>query len=632
MDDLYPRLSDEKHLKESWHLAHRETRETRARFMLDALGYSDFAFHLDEYLKFISRSLKNESYHPKPLQRIDVPKSEYAVRPGSTVSIEDRIVLYAIALLIAPVLDKKLPSSVYSWRVKHGRKAGENLFRENTNLQSFPFLKSKTIGHYIDIIEPWYERWPDYIKNVTAAYAKGGYKYMAVSDITAYFENIDLALLREFLMNHLGRNQQRIVNFLIRILSHWTWPATNWFDAPRGIPQGNGVSSFLGNFYLLEVDQMFKKFSHRNRVKYFRYMDDFKILSKDYYDARDSLLEINNKLRELRLGVQGAKTKILQDSQIREHLYDSKEMKQLNSIIETTQKGNINQNTRKRYKSELKDIRKQTPRAINDPKKSRFYLRVITAHSHLQDPGMVTRVLGQIKRNPDHRVVTSAYRYFKGLTASQKSISDGIIDLLNGNQKALLEFQRAWLFTILRHTCDVSPRAVRIAKSAIDKTNNHWYLREQAAIFYGTRCLTAQQKKYALRKYEEEILPASKRAWIHGLSQLSPMELEKIADNMLLDTDPEIHRMGKMVYDLLHKEISIQHISNHKKNNGLFDNFEDLVQRSALVDRIWEIELLSKNKHETVRKELLRCLQKHSSIVKPPFLRERWSNITKMLP
>jgi len=307
-------------------------------------------------------------------------------------------------------------------------------------------------------------------------------------------------------------------------------------------------------------------------------------------------------------------------------------MKRLNSIIEDLQKKTTpHQSVKKEYMEKLKGMRKQIPIVINDSKTSRFYRRVITAHSCLQDPGMVGRILGQIGRNPDYRVVKSAYQYLKRLTKNRKSISRGVVDLLDNNPSALSEFQKAWLFTILRYTRESSSNAIQIAKSVIDDKNNHWYIKEQAAIFYGTRCLAAQQKKYALRKFEEEIFPASKRAWLHGLSQFPLAKLENIMDNMLLDTASEIHRMGRMVYILLYnKEVSIQHISNSKKN-GLFDNFENLVQRSMLVDRIWEIEILSKNRHEAVKENLLSCIQKHLSVVKYPFLLHRLSRIEQRI-
>ena len=113
--DLYDNLSDIEILRRAWHLARNDS---RTDFMFDPYRFSDFAFRLDVHLQGIQRNLKAKMYHPNPLLTIDVPKSSLAVRPGSVLSIEDKIVMFAIAILIAPILDKKLPDTVYSWRLK----------------------------------------------------------------------------------------------------------------------------------------------------------------------------------------------------------------------------------------------------------------------------------------------------------------------------------------------------------------------------------------------------------------------------------------------------------------------------------------------------------------------------------
>jgi hypothetical protein len=43
----------------------------------------------------------------------------------------------------------------------------------------------------------------------------------------------------------------------------------------KGIPRGSSMSSLLGAFYLMELDQKMEKLD----VKYFRYMDDILILA-----------------------------------------------------------------------------------------------------------------------------------------------------------------------------------------------------------------------------------------------------------------------------------------------------------------------------------------------------------------
>jgi len=87
-NDFYDKLADLSLLRRAWHLARNDS---RTDFMFDPYRFSDFAFHLDDHLNGIARSLKLGSYHPKPLQTIDVPKSSLSVRPGSVLSIEDKI-------------------------------------------------------------------------------------------------------------------------------------------------------------------------------------------------------------------------------------------------------------------------------------------------------------------------------------------------------------------------------------------------------------------------------------------------------------------------------------------------------------------------------------------------------------
>src|SRR5207247_7554699 len=87
--------------------------------------------------------------------------------------IDDRIVLFAIAQLIAPCLDKKLPPNVYSWRVRKNWKGGE-LFHDH-KLLKFPFLKRRTIVREIDFIEPWYGVWPRFVSDAQYAYEEEGY-------------------------------------------------------------------------------------------------------------------------------------------------------------------------------------------------------------------------------------------------------------------------------------------------------------------------------------------------------------------------------------------------------------------------------------------------------------------------
>jgi len=164
-NSLFKKLTSLDLLRRAWHLARNDARDN---FMYDSFRYADFAFRLDAYLEALAEDIRRETYQPKPLYLIDVPKSSLSVRPGTVISIEDHIVLFSIVLLIAHRLDRKLPENVYSWRVKE-EPSKKEIFKDKEFLK-FPFLKRKTIERHVEITEPWYGVWPKFIQDARYAY------------------------------------------------------------------------------------------------------------------------------------------------------------------------------------------------------------------------------------------------------------------------------------------------------------------------------------------------------------------------------------------------------------------------------------------------------------------------------
>ena len=183
---LYSKLFSLDLLKRAWHLARNDL---HAQILCtDPYRYSDYAFRLEDNLKGLLLRIEGGTYRPQPLLEIDVPKSTLAVRPGTVVEIEDRIVLFAILFLIAPILDKKLPPTVYSYRLKE-KPDKQTLFKD-MEILDFPFLKRTTIQARLQIFEPWYGQWPKFLEQSQYVFEKEGYNFLSLADITAYFENI----------------------------------------------------------------------------------------------------------------------------------------------------------------------------------------------------------------------------------------------------------------------------------------------------------------------------------------------------------------------------------------------------------------------------------------------------------
>ncbi len=615
--DLYSKLSELPLLRRAWHLARKDS---RSDFMFDSFRFADFAFRLEDYLKGLAQSLSNGAYHPAPLLHIDVPKSSLSVRPGTVLSIEDKIVLYAIACLIAPPLDSKLPQNVYSWRVKKNA-TGDELFHDHEIL-TIPFLKSRTIQRRIEFIEPWYATWPRFIQDLEYAFETEGYHYLVVADIVSYFENIDLSLLRDLFLRHLP-HQPRLVNFLINLLEYWAWPAIHGAVAPRGIPQGNGVSSFLGNIYLLPLDQAFLSLCKRRDLKYLRYMDDVKVLAKDLSAAREALFLMNEQLRGLRLNIQGAKTRIFQGAEVREELFDDR-LDEVNEIIKKIQiRSTLTPAARNRYVANLTQYVRSVKgkKGIVRDKELRLFRRLITGFTLLRHSAMVRLVLDQLERNPDSRLLNSANRYFRVQDRNIKRIGDRLFGFLL-NEAGLFPYQRAHILMTLRYMRNLPGALWREARREATRKNQHWYVKQQAAVLLGLKTLQPRELRALGKICAAEEDTEIKRAWYKTLSQLPKEELEEVVRGLVFSADPKLQRLGHFYHGLLFEGL------RGKEQVKLF--FND-VNEEILLDRLHELEVLSKARDPDVRRRILAKMKKIKPQLRRPILKERIGRLVERL-
>jgi len=248
-DRLFKELCKPDVMRIGWHLAQADSRDD---FVTDPVGHADFASNLPDRLGHMIEEVQSQRYRPRYLLEIDLPKSNLSVRPGNVLPIEEASLLHAISYVLAPLLDKKLDRAVYSYRLhrdwKKKAKKRESLFRE-VDIE-IPFLRRKTIAS-ISPFEAWYERWPEFEANAKLAVTKEGFTHLTKTDITAYFENIDLRLLEALIRSLLKREEGKVIELLFRILEGWTRVTSAGTSVGRGIPQGCDVSSFLGNLYLV---------------------------------------------------------------------------------------------------------------------------------------------------------------------------------------------------------------------------------------------------------------------------------------------------------------------------------------------------------------------------------------------
>jgi len=612
---LYNKLLSLNLLKRAWHLARNDS---RTDFIYDSYRYNDYAFRLEDNLKGLLLKIEGGTYRPQPLLEIDIPKSTLAVRPGTVVEIEDRIVLFAILCLIAPILDKKLPPTVYSYRLKD-KPDKDSLFKD-TEILDLPFLKKNTIQTRLQIFEPWYGQWPKFLEESQYAFENEGYRFLSVADISAYFENIHLEILRDTLLRYLPR-EQKIINMLIEIYESWVFETPDGRCLGRGLPQGNSGSSFLANIYLLPLDQEFLKFSKTHDIRYFRYMDDVKIFSKDEVTARQVIFEMNRMLRSLHLNMQGSKTNILRDNEIRQEIEDDR-LNRVNEYIKSFQGKKLTDVERKSYITQLGgEYRKIRARKFALKEKDfRLFRRLITGFTLLQHGRLVDRLLLEIQRNPDYRLMASAMRYFRMLP-NKSVISSKLLEFLKSPENLFAQ-QEALMIMSLRYMRDYPRELVSYIKKIYRSKKKHWYIRVQALLLLAQMNLPDKFLGRMEEEYDHEVNIEIKRAMIAPLCQLRVDELKEFVKKISFDPNFKIGRLGRMLLDL-HTDSG----AAREGINNLFHNFYEI----RLMDGFYAIEVMKHHPDPLVREMLRKSLTSFRRRIRRPILKQRLERILEFL-
>ncbi len=461
--DLYKNLYDPSVLKIAANYVHDDKKDD---FIPDVFRNQDYIFNLQENLQRLAQSLKNGSYRPRQMKEIDVPKSGLAVRPGSTLDIEDHIVFFAIAYLLAPVMDRILPENVFHFRVK---KKGERPHPEKLFQNQGPILVRKVLRQQARIFKDWYEAWPEFVAEAQSIYEKEGFTIMVESDISAYFENISHPLLADILRQY-APQQLRLINLLMEMLAVWTTPSLTGVRPQRGIPQGNEVSSWLGTLYLVEMDAELLKLQRKGLIKYVRYVDDIKIFTKDRKTARSVIFVINRILRCLHLNMQSAKTQIFEGGEVREQLYDER-VEQVTKIIDDLpedpakitreQKQNAIAVVRPVFKKYLAYKREM------EKKDLRLFKRTLTLLARIHSPMAVRQSLKWIWRQP---ALTEKVARYLSNWMGQKSVRAGVENALLGEEE-LFDAQYLYLLPMFRSSTVLNlkhkSRFMRLGRSGV---------------------------------------------------------------------------------------------------------------------------------------------------------------------
>lgn len=581
-DQLFRELCKPETMRIGWYLAQSDSRDD---FVTDPIGHADFAFNLDHRLKHLVEQIQAHRYRPHHLLDVDIPKSGLSVRPGNILPIEESALLHSIVYLLAPHLDKRLDDAVYSYRLhpdwKKRIKKRDSLFRE-ADIE-FPFLKRSTIS-LISPFEAWYELWPDFETDAIKACTEEGYTHLTKTDIVAYFENIDLRLLESQIKSLLKREEEKILQVLFRVLEGWTRVTSTGTPIERGIPQGNEISSFLGNLYLVPLDRVLNKFCKSRDAKWFRYVDDVKIFTRSDQDAREAVFVINNTLRALHLNLQGSKTDILSGNKLKDELNNS-ESELVEKAIDNVRKLNLKRvSDRKLITNHLKPLstfvsrfRKGLPNSVTSltGKQNRLFRRLMTLYGFCERTHLKKAAFAALKHLPDLRILNKTLSYVSQLDIRTHDETIKILFELLETKELPFPYQVAMVLSTIAKLHPIDPNSVasRIRSCGLKK-KQHWVVVQKAI---EAIAVYPYQPNYVLnisKKYLRHEHPMVRRAACMLLTRSSKHELRKHLSELVYHPDPGVNRMAlyfqRLIKDKNYSKQVLSRMTNGSKTDYVF--------------------------------------------------------------
>jgi RNA-directed DNA polymerase len=233
---------------------------------IDGMTYDKVRYHFFEHGEGIKESIKNRTYKPLPVKRVEIPKPDGGIRNLGIPTVTDRVIQQAINQVLIPIFEQKFSDSSYG-------------FRPNRDCH-------KAIKKSLE-------------------YLNEGYTVIVDIDLEKFFDKVNHDKLMQILHTTIKDND--LMSLIRKYLVSGVMVDGVVIDTEEGTPQGGPLSPLLSNIMLNELDKELTK----RGLRFVRYADDCNIYVKSIRAGQrvmESITEYIEKI--LKLKVNQSKSKV----------------------------------------------------------------------------------------------------------------------------------------------------------------------------------------------------------------------------------------------------------------------------------------------------------------------------------
>jgi len=260
-------LIDKVYGRKNLELAWERVKSRRGCGGIDGVNIEEFEKRKEYYLDLLHRKLKDDTYQPKPVKRVYIPKPDGRKRGLGIPTILDKVCQQALVNRMEGIFEKKF---LYG---------------------NFGYRKGKSPHHALKKL--WGE-------------LNAGYSWIVDADLRGYFDNIDQEKLIDLIAEEISDG--RVLELIKKVLRAGVMEGSYWKPTLTGVPQGGVASPLWSNIYLHPFDEAMM--SRRYRLT--RWADDFVILCRTRKEAQAALRAARAFLKkELKVEINQEKTQIV---------------------------------------------------------------------------------------------------------------------------------------------------------------------------------------------------------------------------------------------------------------------------------------------------------------------------------